>query len=145
MAEAFKIAIRIKVRFRDIDVMGHVNNAVYLTYLEEARMHYYQTVMADTSMGMGSFILAGVTINYRSPSVLGEEMDVAIRVAEMRVSALTYAFRMTDATTGRLVADGTTTLVSYDYGEGRSVEIPESLRDAVCAFEGLEKCRPGIG
>ena len=142
MAARWRAARPWPVRAADLDVMGHVNNAVYLTYLEEARMHYYQTVMSGTPMRMGSFILAGVTINYRSPAVLGEEMDVAIRVAEMRVSALTYAFRIAETTSGRLVADGTTTLVSYDYGEGRSVEIPEPLRDAVCAFEGLEKCRP---
>jgi acyl-CoA thioester hydrolase len=142
MADEFKVAIRIKVRFRDVDMLGHVNNAVYLTYLEEARMHYYRAVMAETKMKLGSFILASVTIHYRAPAFLGEDLDVAVRVAELRTSSLVYAFRIAGADGGRVVADGTTTLVSYDYAEGKAVEMPDDLRETVCAFEGLPRCRP---
>jgi acyl-CoA thioester hydrolase len=141
MADEFKVSMRIRVRFRDVDMLGHVNNAVYLTYLEEARMLYYREVMARTAMRLGSFILANVQINYKSPAFLNEELDVAVRVVSMRNSSLIYAFRIAGAGGGRVVADGTTTLVSYDYGEGKSVEIPEDLRDTVCAFEGLPRCR----
>ncbi|MEP6477359.1 MAG: acyl-CoA thioesterase [Actinomycetota bacterium] len=57
--------LRVKIRWRDMDAYGHVNNAVYLTYLEECRDAWVRSVLGD-SADVWDFVLAHVEIDYRS-------------------------------------------------------------------------------
>ena len=142
MPEDFRFNHRIKVRFRDIDMMGHVNNSVYLTYLEEARRHYFLNALKALPSMDSSFIVAGITINYRSPAHLGEELEVRLGVRELRTSSFVFEFRIVEPSSERIVSDGRVVQVTYDYGSGTKTEIPETYRKAFCEFEGIEECVP---
>ena len=106
------------VRFRDCDAMGHVNNAVYSTYLEEARI--------GVLGGLNDFILARVEINFRSELRVGEEVEVRTRCP--RVGTKSFDLEHVIAADGRVVAEAKSVLVSYDYERGESVPVPEELR-----------------
>ena len=69
----------IDVRFRDTDPMGHVNNAVYLTYLEVARQAYWKQVAGHVSYDSVPFVVARAAIDFRSPLRVGETVRVALR------------------------------------------------------------------
>ena len=109
---------RDRVRFRDCDAMGHVNNAVYSTYLEEARIG----VLGD----LIDFILARVEIDFRSELRAGEEVEVRTRCS--RVGTKSFDLEHVIAAEGRVVADAKSVLVSYDYELGASVPVPDELR-----------------
>jgi acyl-CoA thioester hydrolase len=123
----------IEVRFRDLDALGHVNNAVYLTYLESARIAYWLHVTRRSGLDALDMILARVEIDYRSPLSYGEAVDVSVRCASMRRSSFVLEFTATERAGGRLVAEARKVLVHYDYTASRSLALPEGLRDLLRA------------
>ncbi|HUQ22649.1 MAG TPA: thioesterase family protein [Gaiellaceae bacterium] len=113
-----------RVRFRDCDAMGHVNNAVYSTYLEEARIG----VLGD----LFDFILARVEIDFRSELRMGEEVEVRTRCPRVGTKSFDLE-HIVSASDGRVVAEAKSVLVSYDYARSESVAVPERLRERLQA------------
>jgi acyl-CoA thioester hydrolase len=119
--------VLIQRRYNDYDDRGHVNNAVYLTYFELARMEAWSAL----GEGEPSFILAEARVSYRSQAMLGDPLAVDVEVGEVRNKAWTWKYRIVDSRDERLVAEGETTQVMYDFAARRSVPIPEALRAAL--------------
>lgn len=133
--ELFRFHTTLEVRWRDLDALGHVNNAVYFTYLEQARMHY----MRELGLGFRSLqdvgiILAEATCTYLSPLYLAEKVTIWVRVSEMRNSSFVFEYRI-EGEDGRLAARARTVQVCYDYGAKRPVPIPDHWRAAITAYE----------
>ncbi|MCU0494422.1 MAG: acyl-CoA thioesterase, partial [Chloroflexaceae bacterium] len=124
----------VEVRFRDLDALGHVNNAVYLTYLESARIAYALKLLESTSFAAIPFILAELTISYRKPAFLGEQLLVGVRVSRIgrKSVGMTYAIVRGEET----VATASSTLVWFDYQANNSAPVPDSFRQAVEQFQG---------
>ena len=125
----FRFTHAVEVRFRDLDALGHVNNAVYLTYLESARIAYWLHVTRRSGLDALDMILARVEIDYRSPLSYGEAVDVTVRCVSMRRSSFVLEFTATERAAGRLVAEARKVLVHYDYSAARSLALPGELRD----------------
>ena len=119
----FPFVHRERVRFRDCDPMGHVNNAVYSTYLEQARI--------GVLGGLSEFILARVEIDFRAELRAGEEIEVRTRCR--RVGTKSFDLEHELRADGRVVAEARSVLVAYDYRLGRSVEVPETVRTRLLA------------
>jgi acyl-CoA thioester hydrolase len=130
--EGFPFVFPVDVRFRDLDAVGHVNNAVYLTYLESARIAWWLRVSGRSLSDMG-MILARAEIDYRSPVSHGEALQVGVRCASLGRSSFVLEFRVEEGKRGRLVAEARKVLVHYDYGAGRSLPIPPELRARIRA------------
>ena len=113
------------VRFRDLDGMGHVNNAVFMTYMESARLAYFR------SLGLGrnpleGMILARAEVDFRSPIELGEQVEVGVRTGRMGTKS--FDLEQEVRADGRLAAEGKFVLVGYDYTANQSREIPADWR-----------------
>jgi acyl-CoA thioester hydrolase len=131
--KGFRLAYRRTVEFRDLDALGHVNNAVYLSYVESARLAYMQEVLGPLELEeLG--IVAEARIAFRAASVLGETLEVGTRVAEIGGKSLRFEFEI-QGENGRLVADGSTVHVAYDHGNGRSIPVPDEWRRRIDAYE----------
>src|SRR5439155_21492121 len=91
--EGFRRKTTIDVRFRDLDLMGHVNNAVYFTYLEQARLDYFRDLYAahPALEHPPGFIVASPRIEYRAPIFLDDRVDVWLRVSEIGRSSCKMA------------------------------------------------------
>jgi acyl-CoA thioester hydrolase len=131
----FKVKVPVQVRFRDTDAMGHVNNAVYHSYLEYARMKYFEQVTGLRDYRRADFILARVELDYRSPVVVGEELEVGVRCSALRRTSFELAYRVVEKGSGRLVAEGRTVQACYDYARGRVKRLDEEQRRAIAEFE----------
>jgi len=118
----------IEVRFRDMDALGHVNNAVFLTYLESARIAYWLELSGRTTLAGMDMILARVEIDYRSPGAYRERLDVGARIAAVGRSSVTMELRIVEHETQRVLADSRNVLVYYDHAANRSLPIPDELR-----------------
>jgi acyl-CoA thioester hydrolase len=116
---SFPYVRRERVRFRDCDLMGHVNNAVYSTYLEEARI--------EVLGGLADFILARVEIDFRSEIRAGEEIEVRTRCS--RVGTKSFELEHEIHADGRLAAEAKSVLVGYDYVLGQSVPLSDDLKE----------------
>ncbi len=133
--EGFHHVIEQTVRWRDLDALGHVNNAVYATYFENGRLEYIDTVLGEESSEYG-LILAEITIAFKSPAFLRERLLIGTRVTEMRNSSFIVEGRIEEKETGRLVAVSRAAVVHYDYQENRSRPLPPTWRERIAAFEG---------
>jgi acyl-CoA thioester hydrolase len=134
--EGFHHVIPITVRFRDIDALGHVNNAVFFTFLETARVEYMHSVVFGTAtrnLSEWGLILAQISCDFKKPIYLGQTVEVGTRVAEMRKTSFLVEQRI--EADGQLSALAKAVLVQYDYQAGKSVRIPDESRARVGSFE----------
>jgi acyl-CoA thioester hydrolase len=137
--DRFRFSTTLEVRWRDLDVMGHVNNAIFMTYLEQGRIHYLQEVRGTQIVPEEvGFIIAEITCTYLSPLVLGERVTIHARISELGNSSFVFEYRM-EGEDGRVAATGRSVQVCYDYQADRSIPIPAEWRAAFTAYEpGLE-------
>src|SRR5688500_14260905 len=80
----FRHVTPVQLRFKDLDSMGHVNNANHFTYMELARVHYFHDVIAENNdWSQNGFILAKMTIDYKLPLMMGDEVVVFTRCSRV--------------------------------------------------------------
>ena len=133
--DLFRFSTALEVRWRDLDALGHVNNAVYFTYLEETRFHYLRElgVIPSDPSGIG-MILAEASCQFKSPLRLGERVTVWMRVSELRNSSFIFEYRV-EGEGGRLAATARSVQVCYDYQNQRPISIPDEWREGIIAYE----------
>lgn len=136
----FKFYHPIEVRYADLDPQGHVNNAKYLTYIEQARTQYVRRLglwPGGSFMDFG-IILADVQMTFKSPITFGQPVRVGARVTQIGNKSFRMEYCLEDAVDGKELASGSSVLVAFDYHSGKTVPVPEEWRKAITKFEGLE-------
>jgi acyl-CoA thioester hydrolase len=132
----FTVVHEIAPRFRDTDAMGHINNAVYVTYLEVARQVYWSRLDQGSDYRRVPFILAHVTIDFRSETLVSEVLEVGIRMEWIGTKSFAFTYQVWEKSSLRLVAEATTVQVGYDYTAKHTIAIPDALRRRAETFEG---------
>jgi acyl-CoA thioester hydrolase len=132
---SYPYTIGVDVTFRDLDALGHVNNSVYLTYLETARITYLIHLLELKAPAGLPIIMAEANVAYKSPAFFGERLAVGVGVSRFGGKSFDMLYRV-EAADGRLVALGKTVQVMYDYEAARTIPVPEELRERVRAFQG---------
>lgn len=122
---------RLDVRFRDCDPMGHVNNAVYLTYLEQSRLAHWRSLWGfgtpQLPPGRPGVIVARVECDYKRPATYGETLEIRLTIGELGRSSFRYEYEIVDDK-GSTVLTAKTVQVMYDYAAGKPVPIPDDIR-----------------
>ncbi len=122
---------RLEVRFRDCDAMGHTNNAVYLTYLEQARFAHWRSLWGFGSPQMPpelpGVILARIEADYKRPSRFGDTLEIRLSVADIGRTSFRYEYEIVDEQR-RTVLTAKSVQVMYDYTTNRPVPIPDAIR-----------------
>jgi acyl-CoA thioester hydrolase len=137
--EGFRHRILVEIRFADLDALGHVNNAVYFTYMETARVHYFRDLaLWDGIPNELGPIMAKAVIDYKLP------LDLSDRVAEVftrcvRIGSksmeLEHLIRRTRGGQTAVAAAGTIIGVAYNYVTNESILVPESWREKIQRYE----------
>jgi len=120
------VRIAVATRYADYDTKGHVNNAVYLTYFEMARHHAWVEEMGGDADF--PFVVAEATVRYLSQAMIGEPLDIELTTTEVRTKAWVWSYVLRAARDHRVVAEGRTVQVMFDYATGRSIPIPDDVR-----------------
>ena len=125
--------VSIGIRWRDLDAFNHVNNSVFLTYLEEARLQWLAGVGGTWIDDTQAPVIAATQVNFRNQ--LQWPGDVVVELFRERVgsTSLTLAHRITDTDGARLYSDGNVVLVWIDPRSGRPVALPDAVRNACAA------------
>ena len=134
----FRYVRPIKVVFRDVDGMRHVNHAQYLTYAETARNEYWQKIAGIKDVGDFDFVLAELTARYHAPAHLGDELLVGVRITELRRSSWLMEHEIKNAATGQLIAEVFSAAVMFDTKSGKSIPLSDERRRQIEAFEGRQ-------
>ncbi len=123
---------KIKVRFRDLDAMGHVSNNVFLVYLEEARVGFREFITKEKGKGLDfCSVVASHHIEYLSPIFLGEELIVEVFVSHLTKKSYRFNYKILNPDTGQLKAIAYTLMVGYDYKNKKVNPLSESFVDRV--------------
>jgi acyl-CoA thioester hydrolase len=125
------VQVPIAVRWRDMDAFSHVNNAVYATYLEEARLRWFERISGNWFDESVSPMVVAQTINYRAPISWPAQIEVILRTGRIGNTSLTLTVEALDTRSAVRYADGNTVMVWIDRRSGRPVPLPQAIRDCV--------------
>jgi acyl-CoA thioester hydrolase len=132
--EGYRFVHARDVEFRDVDAADHVNNAVYLTYLETARIAYLVEALGADFLYELSLILASITVDFRSPARFPERLEIGARVTRVGTKSFVMEHEVRGGD-GRLVLEASSVLVAYDYEADASMAVPEDWRTRLDAYE----------
>ena len=121
-------SLDVQATLRDTDALGHVNNAVYVNWFEEVRTAYVCARRNLTRMDQVDFVLGSMTLQYRSPVYLLEVVTMRCAPTRTGRSSWDLAYEGRVKSDGRLVVEGTSTQVHYDYAAHKSAPIPDDWR-----------------
>ena len=136
----FRFHHPVEVRYGDLDPQGHVNNAKHLTYFEQARIAYMIELglfSTDQSFMNSGIILADIHITYLEPIYFGQHIKVGVCAVKLVTKSMTWAHNIVDTKTGRELSKGEVVMVTYDYKEQKTVNIPHDWREKIKAFDKL--------
>jgi acyl-CoA thioester hydrolase len=133
--EEFGHVAELDVRFRDLDTMGHVNNALYITYLEQARAEYFSDVI-DVPLADAEIVLARLAVEYEAPIDLNESVTVYSRVPT--VSESSFPMEHAIRADGTLAATADSVIVPFDLDAGIARTVPPSWRNHICHHEDMD-------
>lgn len=105
----------IEVRFRDLDAMGHVNNAVVVSFMEQARYMWWRGFLAGRAFTEEGFLIARTEVDYRKPILLGDDVRVELRCTKVGTTSFDVAYRLTQGPGGAVFAEGRTVQVMLDF------------------------------
>ena len=127
-----KYAVPVDLRFNDMDGLGHVNNAAYLTFLEHARMRFFTEEAGSESERDFPFIIAHAAVDYKHPMKMGAKPQVTMWTSRVGGKSWDFDYEITDREKpGRVYATGKTVQVAYDYYLDRTDSLEGDLKELV--------------
>jgi acyl-CoA thioester hydrolase len=138
--EQFQYWVPISVRWGDMDAYGHVNNAMYFTYCESARIVYFDRIDMYhlRTAERHAPALVAANLNFREQVMYPAELEVSARATRIGARSFTLDVIIVRKGTADVVADGSSVLAWVDYGTGKSIPLPESLKARIRELDGLE-------
>lgn len=138
--EKFRFHFPINVSYGDIDAQWHVNNKMFLNYIEAARFHYLMEagLFDGRSFQELPFIVADVHVKYVSPIELGDPVVVSMGVTRIGNKSLLMEYLLSTPDESRVYATAETVLVTYDYHSKTSVPVNADIRRHISDYEGRE-------
>jgi acyl-CoA thioester hydrolase len=123
--------IQVKVRFCETDALGHINNASYFVYLEEARIRYFEHLGYNMSMKGWNFILASATCDFLSQGYFNQTLTIKTYVSRIGTKSFTLGHDIVSDETQEVIARGSATIVFFDFEKQQSTVIPDYLREGL--------------
>jgi len=132
----FKHIKKIQIRFGDIDLMGHANNGVQLSYLDLARMDYFQQVYGQViDWNDSALIVAHLEIDYLSSITLSDKIEVHTKIHRIGTKSVGLYQNIVDSVTGEIKTKTSQVMVGYSQKLGESIAVPETLKIRIREFE----------
>jgi acyl-CoA thioester hydrolase len=126
----------IPARFRDIDGMGHVNNAVFFTYFAEGRFALFRKFSMGSDFSTFSFILAHISCDYLRPITLNTRLSLEIWVKEIGIKSFELGYKLSDMSDASIVyATGESVQVCFDYGDNKPIAVSASLKRKLIEYQ----------
>jgi acyl-CoA thioester hydrolase len=123
---------QVEIRFNDIDIYGHVNNAVYLSYMEQARVKFFNHYFPHHSWNKTGIIVANIQVNYLKPIFFSPLIDVEIGIEKIGGKSFTMGYHLLQD--NEVKANALSTLVCIDYQKNQTIDVPVNWRELFVNF-----------
>ena len=122
--------LKLQIRFADLDILGHVNNSIYLTYFELARLHYFRFLVGDHwDWKKDGMVLVKNEVEYLKPVLVTDNPEIELMLANIGTKSFTLYYELT--VKGVLYTKGISVQVCYDSISGQSIPIPRQMLEAL--------------
>jgi acyl-CoA thioester hydrolase len=137
----FRFYTPVEIRYADLDPQGHVNNAAFLTYFEQARVRYLIHLglfSNDLSFLDVGIVLADARVAFLVPVLWEMHVRVGVCITRVGNKSMMMEYELIDEATVTQLATGATVLVAFDYLKRQSIPVLDTWREKICKFEGLQ-------
>ncbi len=125
----------IEVRFRDLDALGHVNNAVFFTYFEEGRKNFSKKFFKVTDPSEFTFIMAHISCDYLKPVRFIDNVTLQMWVRDIGTKSFAFEYKLVHQSDKSIVyATGESVQVCYDYKKNQSIVVPDEMKEKLIAY-----------
>lgn len=121
---------QLRVRFSDTDMLGHVNNASYLSYLEEARIQFFE----DLGITEVPLIVASIKADFRTQAFFRQNLTIETAIRRVGNSSFDFVNRIKDSEKEQTIFEALTTIVHFNYKTQKSETIPDDLRQKLSSY-----------
>jgi acyl-CoA thioester hydrolase len=126
----------VQIRFNDVDLANHVNNAVYMEYCDLSRYDYFRTIIGDTDVFRGTgLVIASSTIDFFKPVFLHDKIHILSRVINLGNKSLVLLQHVVREGSDEPVSVCTTIMVCFNHATQSSEVIPDTWRKKIVEFE----------
>lgn len=133
----FRHSYPVQIRFNDIDVVGHLNNSIYFSFLDLGKMQYFNEIMKDRiTWKQVPVVIVNINIDFYSQTFIDERLEVLTQTVRLSDRSLTLEQRIVNPVTGDVKCVARTVMAGFDVSTGKSAPIPEEWKQAVRNFEG---------
>lgn len=133
----FRDHMPVQLRFNDVDVLGHVNNTVYLSFYDTGKAHYFNAVRPGRiSWAHVDTVIANVECAYLSPILFGDRIEVYTRALAIGEKSFVLEQMLYETVTGTVKSVCRTVMVSFDPTTHKTVPLSAEWREGLTAFEG---------
>ena len=132
LPDHFPFSTTIKVRISDLNYGNHLSNDVYLSYMHEARMRFFEAMgYSEMNLAGVSVIMGDTAIVYKQECFYGDELQISVAAADFGARSFDLFYRFTKTKDGSLVAEAKTGMVCFDYQIRKTVDVPEDFLQAI--------------
>ncbi len=132
----FKHKTPVQIRFSDMDMMGHANNGVQLSYLDLARVHYFNELFGTyVDWNEAILIVAHLEIDYLAPIMLNDSIEVHTKIIKIGNKSVQMLQNIVDAKTGEVKTKTKQVMVGFSKNKGISIPVPEFFKERITQFE----------
>lgn len=125
----------IEVRFRDLDALGHVNNAIFFTYFEEGRKKFSEKFFKLSDPSEFTFIMAQIRCDYLKPIKFSDHITLQMWVKDIGNKSFSFAYKLVDLTDESIVyATGESVQVCYDYKKEKSMAVSDEMVETLSQY-----------
>jgi acyl-CoA thioester hydrolase len=129
----FRYRLDIRVVFHDIDYYRHVNNAMYVTYMETARIDYCAVAFGKPLGSPQNVIMASQRFDYERQAQYDDRLVMGVRTSRIGTKSLDFTYELWRA--GERIGHGLSTLVAFDYEANHSIAVPDEWRRRIADYE----------
>jgi acyl-CoA thioester hydrolase len=123
--------IQVNVRFSETDALGHINNASYFVYLEEARIRFIESLGCDMDTKGWNFILASIKCDFLSQGYFNQTLSIKTFVSKIGTKSFQLEHEIISTHTNELIAKGNGVMVYFDFEKQKSEPLPDSFREGL--------------
>lgn len=135
----FRHCMPMQIRFTDIDMLGHLNNNIYLQFMDLAKIDYFENVLGRrVDMSHLNMVVVNVEIDFLSATFFGEQVEVWTQTTHIGNKSLRLEQRVVESSTREIKAVARTVMAGYDAATNHGMAIQPEWRRAICAFEKRE-------
>jgi acyl-CoA thioester hydrolase len=132
----FRHITPVQIRFNDVDILGHVNNAIHQYYFDFARMQYFKQVFGkDMNWKKNSLVLVSIKVDYFKPIYIDDIIEVESRIEMLGNKSITMKQKVLCRKTGEVKSSSWSVLVAYDVESNHTVSVPEEWKNRIISYE----------